>query len=78
MKTIVKGFWKFGVTTSGTWHEVKGADGRTAQVSCPKCSKILSLDNHIISSDGVVQGKLICPKDSCPFEEYVTLDAWNA
>ena len=51
------------------------ASGNPA-LSCPACGQVDEIEPGRIKS-GVVVGIWMCQSQSCPYVEWLTLDAWN-
>ncbi len=50
----------------------------TADICCPDCGTVGSLDGHAIDRDGLVSPSVVCPKDGCEFHKWIQLSHWNA
>jgi len=60
----------------GTWS-ANEIDGKKVTVmSCPKCGKLGSLNDHTIDDKGRVTPSVICPESACGFHDTVKLLGW--
>lgn len=60
----------------GTWKGLKTQSGRSASITCPKCSLLCVLTDHEIKADGLVNPSVVCPSPDCDFHEFVVLNGW--
>lgn len=60
--------------TSGTWRAYKGLDGKRKAYMFDPNGDGLSLANHAINQDGIVQPSVVC--QLCGFHDTVRLLNW--
>jgi hypothetical protein len=72
--------------TPGRWRGTLPESGvRSANASCPKCGRPVSLSDHTIKADGTVEPSLVCAYDgstpdlspACEFHDNVRLVGWS-
>ncbi|WP_139043822.1 hypothetical protein [Allomesorhizobium alhagi] len=61
---------------SGTWRPAIRDGFATANICCPKCKQIGSLEpaDHQIAEDGSVSPSVVC---DCGFHEHIRLIGWT-
>jgi hypothetical protein len=66
-----------GLGVKGRWwvvREKKGGPVTTAAITCPDCGKRGMLDEHSITSWGMVSPSVVC---ECGFHEMIELKFWT-
>ncbi len=58
----------------GTWRMIEGPEGDVFIIDLN--GHYLSLKNHAIFPDGVVQPSVVCPVEGCGFHEFVLLEGY--
>lgn len=66
--------------TRGKWRIKKGKTIRdtSAEISCPYCGNVGSLEEHKIDTDGTVSPRAGCAKEGCKFRDDIRLLDWDA
>lgn len=60
----------------GTWKPLATHKRRSATITCPECGAVGSLDGHGIHKDGRVWPPVMCPNESCDFQDEIQLVSW--
>lgn len=66
------------VCIRGHWTPTVVAGVKTAWVSCPKCARGFSLEDHAIGDDGIVVPPVHCRAASCGWSAKIQLEGWPA
>lgn len=69
--------------TPGPWWTVLTDEKKVRQtyVMCPECGKLAGIgppmSDHVIHSDGRVDGSLLCPTKGCGWHQNIRLESFS-